>query len=414
MINSAIAFLLIAFVSFNVDARTAVDVNDVSYLWAPPTRASEAAKLVLLSDVIPKAVFEEIILFSEGASLQGQKLPTAVNMPREARKIENWRVIAMRIDPCAPSVVASGPNLSKCRQEVRLVAQPFFFDGLVWDYYDFAFHIIYEISTGAPRSSVSFKKFWDQLLLLKEQNQKAGIETVGVPLGVHPGFKNENFRTQFQTLLGESLAKFRLKKITFTGAENVDGPWVFFQGLVVNQRYQLEPDPTMRHSPFGEISPGLPGFGGTLSPLPYNSNWSFSKDFGMGPSIADLFYTGTLDLDQPARLPDSSESQVFKLRDLARVFENPTITDPSNTDCFSCHTAMSRGLLMNLNAKQNPFQYVAPNGHVTMDAVFSSSSPTNFRIFGWFGSRPVVADRVINESASVADMLEKLFLETDP
>ena len=244
---------------------------------------------------------------------------------------------------------------------------------------------------------------------LKEQNRVVGIETDGVPLRVHPGFKSEAFQRGIQEILVAQLKSYKLKKITFTGAASEDGPWVFFQGLVVKKQYHHEPDPTMRQQSFGQIIPRLPGAGGLVTPLPSNSHWPSLEDGEFGPSIAELFYTGIIDLNKPALLSNQKESKIFKREDLVFAFENPSITDRTNTDCMSCHAAMSRRILLGLDGKSNPFKYVAPNSQVTTKSVMPSQSPTNFRIFGWFGASPVVSDRVIHESANVVDLIESQY-----
>lgn len=387
------------------------DLNDVSYMWPPVVGpVKEASKLISLSQLIPESIFQEIISFSRGNNLQGLHLPNPINLPKEVANLQNWRLVAMRIDPCAPGLITYGLDQSKCLQEVRMIAQPFSYDG-VWEYHDYALHIIFEVSQGYPAQSLNFKELVQQLSQLKEDNRNAGIETNGVPLRIHPGFKRNEFRTQLHQVLLAGIPKYNLKKITFTGAESEVGPWVFFQGLVTNHHFVLEPDPTLRNLPFSHAFPELPGEGGVISPQPTNFNWtiSHSHDRGLGPSISELFYTGAIDLSKPAVLSDGTESKVFKLEDLVHVFENPNITNRTNSDCISCHTTMSRGLLMNISEKPNAFKYKIPNEHISTKTTFLNSSPTNFRLFGWFGSRPVISPRVINESADVADLIEKLY-----
>lgn len=400
--------ILNSWFSFFAFATVPLDVNDVSYMWPPALFKSDATKLLPLAQLVPAGVFQEIIGFSQGEKLQDQTLPTPVKMPVSVAEIENWYIVSMRIDPCAPGGRSSVPGLEACLQEIRFVAQPFSYDG-VWEYYDFAFHIIFQISEGSPQESVLFKELLTKLVELKIQNQAYGIETNGVPLKIHPGFKRAAFRNELHANLLTLLKKYKLRKITFSGAETEEGPWVFFQGLILKQHYQLEPDPTLRHQAFGEITPELPGKGGSINPLPSNKNFLFPLDRGFGPSIAELFYNGPIDLNGPAHLPDSTESRMFKLKDIVAAAENPLIADRTNTDCFSCHTAMSRGMLLGLAEKQNPFKYAAPNDHVTLKPLYLNETMTNFRVFGWFGSRPMISNRAIHESAQVADMIEKLF-----
>lgn len=391
--------------------RGPLDVNDVSYLWPPVYKkdASEAQKLIGLSPVIPRGLFEEITAFAQGQELQGQKLASPVRLPPESVQIDNWKIVSMRIDPCAPGLRFHQGNLNHCIQEVRLVAQPIFFNG-IWEYYDFAFHIIFEVSRGTPRDSALFAQLLEGLVELKEQNRREGqaFDTNGVPLKIHPGFRREGFRLGLQSLLMTGLKSYHLKKITFIGADSHNGPWVFFQGLVSNGHYQLESDVNLQGKSHGHIIPELPGRGGQIEPVPTNQAWPFAEDNFLGPSIRDLFVVGQLNPQQPARLPDHSESKVLKLEDLVQAFSNPRITDRTNTDCFSCHASMSRELMLKLPMR-GPFSYTTANNHVSLGEVAVNESITNFRTFGWFGPTPIISKRVIFESAEVVDLLEKQF-----
>jgi hypothetical protein len=383
-------------------AQTLIDVNDVSYLWPSPIDVKEANDLVPLSKLIPEKVFHNLIGFSQGQKLQGTQLDTPLEVQDPVREISNWRLAAMRIDPCAPSPTS-------CLQEVRLVVQPLLAaEGLI-THYDYALHIIFELSAGEPQNSEALSNLWKKLLQLKLQNKEFGIETTGIPLRTHPGFKRAGFRSQLQEITLAAIQKSKLKKITFIGAALAQGPWVFFQGLVKDESYILEADVSLNNQAFGHVIPMAPGYGGVLSPLPTNKNWPASEDQFFGPSVNDLFYEGILDLKKPAILSNQTESKVFKKEDIVHAIDNPKISNRMNTDCFSCHTVTSRTYLLELEKYDSVFRFKAPNNHTTLDAVVINKSTTNFRVFGWFGSRSVASQRVINESADVADKIEKLF-----
>ncbi|HWU42788.1 MAG TPA: hypothetical protein VN132_05090 [Bdellovibrio sp.] len=404
------SWIILVFGSQLAQGTVALDVNDVSYLWPPAVQNSEIAALIPLNQVIPESTFQEVMAFSQGQTLQNKTLPTPVHFPEEALgHIQNWYIAAMRIDPCAPGLAAYKGDSQKCLQEIRLVAQPFLVLNDLIDYHDYALHILFELSAGDPKNSQSFATVLNQLLQLKQQNKEAGVDTTGVPLKIHPGFTVPGFSKKLNGILLASLQTARLKKITFTGAASADGPWAFFQGLIQNQHFVLESDPTLHNLPFGSISPELPGNGGSISPSPDNINWPISDDGGHAPSAANLFFKGTIDLKNPAILADASESKVFKIEDLVNVFDNPQITNRTNTDCFSCHTSTSRAALLNLVNEPNQFKYQAPNDHTTLTPVLMNKSITSFRTFGWFGSRGVVSRRVINESAEVANLIEKIY-----
>lgn len=390
-------------------AQTKVDVNDVSYLWPPALNVKEAAEMVSLPQLVPDTVFQEIIDFAQGKKQKDIQLDTPLVIQEPVIQMQNWRLVALRIDPCAPGLAFHNQDMSQCIQEIRLVAQPFLVDEGLITHFDYSLHIIFEMNQGDPRKSESFSNLWKQILKLKLQNKEAGVDTNGVALRVHPGFKVSGFRKQFQDLILQNIKISKLKKVTFIGAALAEGPWIFFQGLVNDQHYVLEPDPSMHGQSFGHVVPKAPGLGGTLSPLPTNKNWPVAQDQFFGPSINDLFFDGVLDLKKPATLANQTESKVFKIEDIVHALDNPSLSNRTNTDCFSCHTTTSRTYLLELEKNDSPFKFKTPNDHVTLTPAMINKSFTNFRAFGWFGSKGMVSQRVINESADVANLIEKLF-----
>ncbi len=392
--------LLASFITNISHAEDSLDVNDVSYLWPPVVLKRQAADLIQLSSVLSLSVFTGILDFSKKQGL-GKK--------SAADQLEHWHIVAMRIDPCAPKDIPTGSKLENCLQEIRLVAQPFSFGKNTIEYFDFSLHLIFQISEGHPKNADKFFGVFRKLVELKHQNKLQGVSTTGVPLRVHPAFKLESFRSDLKNIVIEALKLSELKKITFLGADTAAGPWLFFQGLVLNDQYVLEPDPKLRGQSFGTVLPKLPGEGGVIEPLPSNFNWPFSEDNGVGPSIIDLFTNGEIEPKSPAQLSNGSKSRVLKVEDIPHAIDNPHISDRTNTDCFSCHTSMSRAMLYKMDLHDSPFRFKASDDKVTLDNLLATDSMTNFRIFGWFGSRPVVSNRVIFESAQVLQLIERYF-----
>jgi hypothetical protein len=104
-----------------------------------------------------------------------------------------------------------------------------------------------------------------------------------------------------------------------------------------------------------------------------------------------------------ATLRASSDS-IYKI-------ENPRLNSPETIDCVSCHVAQSarlweQGHFPNLKLDQSTFQYQSTfnlqNGSV------SQRSTHLLRAFGYDGAEPAINQRVINESANVADTLNAL------
>lgn len=384
---------------------SSVDVNDVSYLWPPPNYSEQVSALTTLNRVVPRKVLEEILRFAGGAELQNHKLPRPLKLPESVHGFQNWKIVSMRLDPCAPSLETFKENPSNCMQEIRLVGQPIEINDWGIKFPDLAIHILFEVSKGDPRDSKTFESIWNRFRELKSFLKESGVETVGVPLTVHPGFKVRSFPSRLEKDLLDSLRESRLKKITFTGSSDGVGPWVFFQGLVTDEKYELESDTTLRDQPHGFIVPKRPGLGGEIFPEPRNLN---TVGEAFGPSVLDLFYNGSIEVSDFAKLGDGTVSSRVRKFDIPSVIENPAISNRTNTDCFSCHASTSRKFQLNLDKHESEFQFIPPSGK-TSHAKHLDKTLTNLRVFGWFGSSPIAAQRVVNESTAVADFMEKLF-----
>jgi len=95
---------------------------------------------------------------------------------------------------------------------------------------------------------------------------------------------------------------------------------------------------------------------------------------------------------------------------LARI-ENPTKYGPDQLDCAGCHVATT----LSTHAKANLALDTASHADAfksTRDLTLrgkAGSTPSSLRAFGWFAKDPMIANRVVHETAAVLDDLEKRF-----
>lgn len=394
-------------------AAIPINVNDVSYLWPPVLNVKDEERLLNLNAIFSKSILESLIAYTTATDGSDALNKVKIQLPEEVKIQSNWRVVAFRIDPCAPDSIKKPNSETRCLQELRLVAQPFVVQNKAIIYFDYALHIIFLMSHTSPKEAVLFKTLIDQLVELKLKNEEIGIFTTGKSLSVHPGFKNIDFTSKIKNIVMNTIKKTQLQKMTFSGVDSASQSWVFFQGLVSDSQFIPTPDPTLQHSPIGFITPEAVGAGGVLFPEPQNFNWftSYPGEI-LAPSIKDLFGIGLVDLERKAtlnNLPNSPlYSEIFRIKDIISAIENPQISNRTNTDCFSCHTSTSRSLLSQIDPDGNKFTYTLQGNNSSLRGDHLNKSMTNMRIFGWFGSKPSINRRVIHESAEVAVAIEKL------
>lgn len=393
-----------------------IGLNDVSYMWPPALNSEEAKKLINLDEVISIEKFRDIIKYADEIDQTESLTNVKLFFPEEIREILNWRIVSTRIDSCGTPALAKGEifEKTKCLQEIRFVAQPFKVDQGSVIFFDYAFHIVFVLDQNDPKESKVFLSLVEELLKLKSNNIKSGIITTGLHLSVHPGFKKDGFAETLKSQFLKYIGKSRLAKVTFSGGDHVSKSWIFFQGGWNNGQFVGLPDPTLNHLSAFFITPKEIGNGGELYPNPSNFGWSAKyTPEDKAPSIIDFFVSGYLDVKKKALLSSVENnliySEVFKVEDIIPAVENPQISHRNNTDCFSCHASTSRFLLNGVELSSNHFLYSNQNKNIVLDAKYLNKSKTNFRVFGWFGSKPSIARRVINESAEVVNQLEDIF-----
>jgi hypothetical protein len=358
------------------------DLNDVSYLlplpgpeqfedlaWFRPSSVGSAG------DLLPRVALEQ--------------LPPLANILTRDQAYSLLRVVGVRVDP---DFAGTG------RAQIRMVWQPVvartLTDGRTQVLtVDCAVHTFYELSR------VEFSSLTAKLQELKQQNR---ISTAGLPLGVHPVLSSQGMGGVFGSALARLFLSYsgarRLSRITVMTLEGRANQWNF-SGVDLHE---------------GKSQPIIIPRVEALMQVFTNSMIPPSGFFGGAfPAASRLHSEDAIDL----LLSDSenlvSHVETPELRQIANAvhrIENPLIHSPENVDCVSCHTSQQARLWLDhripeLHALESPFKFAAPQG---MD--FTNHSDTQrfvngLRAFGYQGMKPAVSQRVIHESAAVAQAL---------
>ena len=314
------------------------------------------------------------------------------------------RVTAMRIDPCPAS------EKPGCRPELRLVWQPVEFDeqtGL-WLGRDAAVHCIHAMENG------DFARLTQALWQLKLDFAAMGVETGRRPLGVHPAAADPRtaglFSKAMRSLVLRYAGEDNLTRVTFA-ALRVPTRWWRFGALEKDgaghwRRIEI---PRMQAESVDIF------------------NVAVADGVGLGPERGVDAIFNVLPEDYPERdnlLPlinkgyrynDERDIQVFRQKlDAVARFRNPGHSNADTLDCASCHYADAArfyaenrfpGLADVL--PEDAFENPDPALFNLRNTTIAARSGRVVRAFGFHQAEPVVSQRTINESAVVADWLNR-------
>ncbi len=373
-----------------------LDVNDVSILFPLPSDPADISKMLPLTFAnnqgktpISAALFAEILGFHKreitvdgkrtvlksGSRFDGKArasfVSTRVFGPYD--NSEDWKIVAMRFDPCAPSATHSikttGPKQSssivgnkECLRQLRLTAQPVFdksreesdFDGPIM-VGDFALHLLFTLSES--ESAAIYKSLMDFRDECKDM-------TSAMPLGIHPCLRLASVTGQygegaFKTV--QSLIKNyaqNLQGVAMLATLSGDDPWTFMNGLIKDGHFQQmvidavkkdDPKELKRGKNGNIIEPFLNGYFQQLSFLsvpasddPFFTAIPASQRLAPPANPAKVKFSFTdAQFDAPPnflvdRMKAKNQLAFFST---VNVIENPLQADFFTHDCASCHMA---------------------------------------------------------------------------
>ena len=355
-------------------------LNDVSVLFPLPNSESSPDVLRLDSAGNGGALFDS----ARYAAIPEFQAPAAIDYAA-------WIVVSVRIDPCFPDLKNLTEDPSRCRRQLRLVAQPFGPSPAtqILVAHDHALHLLYDFTEEQFADAVAA---W---VLAKPD----GSSDPEQKLGVHPVLIAEGLDGPFGSTLRELILTFAgeetLSQFTFMrggsviwdfGGFKVDG-----DGQIPIQIEGLEP-PSDRVA-FSIISESEPF---TVAPS--------------SPEIAALLALAgeTVNDELVLTAPSSEIKSAFQV---SLDLENPTRFNPDTTDCASCHFASrARERAVSLGESPGGLEtYDDPAFNLALG--IPSEEQQNLlqqRGFGWNGTEPMFMQRTVNESAAVATALNAL------
>ena len=345
------------------DDRRAIGLSDVTVLFPPPDATS---------------------LRLDTAGAGGPLLSTndyALADPLVTIDYATWRIVSARIDPCFPNLANLDDAPGKCARQLRLVAQPVTDAGVSDD----GMHLLYEFS---PAEFDVLARAWVAVGTDRTQDP-------ATPLGVHPEIAAQGtsgpIATALRALIVAHAGPATLAKLTFV-ASTGDTGWQFgafhADGDVPGAALVPSEIPTI-----GTADPS----GGLRQVTQIDKTGAFS--------IAP----GSMESDGLAPLAAPAGDLTAAVQDSLDL-DNPTRTHVDGADCSGCHVAgRARERALALGGTTGTLAPYADSGKVfdlslqLPDTVRQSTAQQ--RGLGYNGRTAVWSQRVVNDSAEVADSL---------
>jgi len=358
-----------------MDFCQAWDVNDVSMLLTLPTTLQSDA--LLSPDTEGSA---GILLPESDLKLVPQLLASGEHV--------NLFVVGVRFDPCFPGVSPSG---EPCHFQIRLIWQPLTEEANGVLAQDAAIHSFYELSES------EFNVLLKQIATL---NSSLGISVAGLPLQVSPYLQAQGYKSAYwqklRSLLLSYTGEHRLSRITFMSQAAANEMWDFGEFDINHGKLTRGPIPRIqtRVQAFINKSEGVSEFSGGERPAPSDDPDSLTSILNLSSSLTEGDFN----------LLRASADSIYKI-------ENPRLNSPETIDCASCHIAQASRIweqrkFQNLHLDQSPFQF---QSSFNLSNLSSSQDSTHLlRAFGYQGKEMAINQRVINESAAVAEKLNQL------
>lgn len=373
------------------------ELNDVSVLFPLPKEGDGTSFLLKASDRGTKGK-----LFPTGQREAISQLVISFDRPEPDDIYESIRVLGMRIDPCFKF---TNLPIEKCHPQMRLIWQPT--AGLGTNQvttFDAAIHSFYALSES------EFSTLKKDLQALKFKNSKYKVSTQGKPLNIHPAFLNKNRRQSFNNELKSIVLKYageeRLVRFTFMRLLTTDLWWEFGgrdlspAGIWGHTEIPKLDKNQEKHEFFNEESFKPTAMRGTILP-DVNSEKDNLKDLITGYGIKD-----------------NEAGRILMKEGIASInrIENPNIHHPATLDCVHCHIAeptriwMEKekpSMLKQVNHSKNAYIQDFVGRHNLANVTNDKTHNKSLRAFGYYKNKPSINQRAINETAAVADILNK-------
>lgn len=360
-------------------------LNDVTYIMPLPKDAVENNLLKLQSSGEKGALVPEPMVM---------QLPF-MDMQHEKDQINQMtRLMAVRIDHCFPLPVPQA-----CQKQIRLIWQPVKADSDDVVTIDAAFHSFYVLTDDDFKNLTADLKAW------KKKFQTAKTDNSKEALDIHPFWKKDRDQSpsllEFNTLITKYAGEKNLSRVTVMVLRRMNDVWGFLGAEVVDGKL---------------VSAPIPRMDGKTSQMFFNQLNNNKGYTGAGISIAPATEDANLGafVNQATTTGKFTEAEVVSNLQSAFAIENPHLFNPESMDCVNCHIAQAaREFLterLTASIDQNlfsAFKYTNTNYNLENKStqVFNTHQ---LRGVGYFGVDLAISQRVINESAVVAEWLSSI------
>lgn len=365
-----------------------VGLTDVSVLFPLPTAISDAAQLLGLASpgnggaLLSTALFTQIEVFGGAAHA-----PTAY---------ENWRIVAARIDPCFPDLAELTHNPSKCRRQLRLTAQPVIAepesggpaDGKAYTH-DAAIHLFYEFSEPV------FREIATQWLALGD----AKTHDPQTRLDIHPRMAAEGLNGVTAKGFAQLISKFAgdASLVQVAAMQGRSVAWQFVSLRRTGATLAPLEIPLVPESNGQSLTANENGLFDIQPP----TTVSMQLEPLVGTFVAEGVGGGNVRFD-------ASKADLARAMQVSATIDDPTSQfHPGTLDCATCHVATrarKRAATAGVDEK-NLTTYQNSRDLTLVTPAALANSPQQVRAFGYRDRTQVLSQRVVNESAAVADAL---------
>lgn len=377
-------FIAVFLLLLSSQALAAWDLNDVSYVMPLPVQVGQDALLKLNSAGKGGSLLSETVV---------NDVPVLDFEKRREETNKELRVVAVRIDPCFPL-----PTPQSCQKQIRLMWQPIqknSFDEVIA--VDAALHSFYVLSDSEFNSLLKDLQIW---------KKKFNAQTKFVPLQVHPAWAQEQDCSpalqDFQKIILKYAGMGNLSRVTAMVLRGGGRMWAFVGYEFRNNQLDIISIPRLngRNSQtFVNLGPTDSFANGGITPAPLGDD-----TFNMLPADSSRIEVGSEDIIR------QQVKAAFRI-------ENPKNFSPENMDCVSCHVAQPAiHWVLNKRAELKVDQLWSSEIYQNAKYNLQNQSPQvsntlMIRGLGYFGGNLAISQRVVNESAEVADMLNAIPLK---
>ncbi len=384
--------------SENPEAPTQWGAHDVSILYPLPQSQERLAALVPLGGADSTLLSTHLNLVQFESLLTHTGLAFESEWGQELSQMENWKLLALRLDPCSEIPGQGGV----CAPQARLSFQPLISEDLLrgsgqLNALDQNIHLTLNFREEDFQEILDF--WWEK------RKQFPGVPG-STPLGVHPILENPEHARAFSIALGELLERLlETGRTQFVGAMLTlnEAAWVFAIAQV-----DASGDLEFLNIPKVEGESTRQSYFGTPQQTGHNVNAVAPRP--QGPLSAELVAQSGIGQG----FEKAGERAQTTAVEAAFLLLNPKTAEVADADCVSCHT-VSQSLhriasrfpeSLEQAVQANPTARYSLPAELESRMTLQNASETKgdayvVRMFGYFEDQLVVSQRTINETAEV-------------